>query len=484
MSTLHTAPIKHPALLAKSLLKLERRGRYNDALTEVQHLWNDIRVMPDVDGFEPGEAAEILLRCGSLIGFHGQNEQIHDSHIICKNLLTDARERFLEIGDSEKVAECENHLAVAYWRTGEINEAEACLASSLERDIPALSDTRLHSHVTATLINFACKRYEENLKYEKLFENSFRQHASDYLIGMLCSNLGLSHKNLGNTSKALTYLELARQYYQRSHHKIYIGTAENNLAQFFKETRKFGKAHESIDNATRIFRQIKDKTREGFSLDTKALVYFAEAKYAEALKTVEKALSIIRKSENSGYIVQTLLTKAKILLFLDRFPNAVLSLSEAVSMARVQSGDNAAIELIKEFESALEEKNAPPTRKNLSDGDFELILPSTIANYHEYKGVWIHTSHLEHIGITSGALAIVVPDKIRRGDLVAISELENGEVSCGFYDSEFGIVCLERGDDEPLLFNEEDVLILGKIVGVCRNGKDADGKMAVDALNL
>jgi hypothetical protein len=32
------------------------------------------------------------------------------------------------------------------------------------------------------------------------------------------------------------------------------------------------------------------------------------------------------------------------------------------------------------------------------------------------------------------------------------------------------------------LFNEDDVRILGKIVGVCRSGKDEKGKMIVEAI--
>ena len=402
MNTLNTFSTKHPATVAKSLLRLERRGRYGEALAEVEHIWKNIRVLPEVDGFEPSDAAEIFLRCGSLIGFHGQNEQIQDSHIICKDLLTNAHKRFSEIGDAEKVAECENHLAVAYWRTGEFNEAEAYLAASFEHDIPSSSDVRLHSHVVASLINFACKRHAENLEYEKLFERDFRKHASDYLKGILCSNIGLSHKNLGNMPEALTYLELAKYHYERSRHKIYMGTAENNLAQFYKETRRFAKAHDAIDNATRIFRQIKDKTREGFSFDTKAMVYFAESKYAEALETVDKSISILKKGENTAYLIETLLTKAKILLFLDNFSDAVLNLSDAVVMARVQTGDDAAIRLIQEFESALDTKNAP-RKKNLENGDFELILPQSISHFSDYRGIYLFSLGFKSLFFAKGS---------------------------------------------------------------------------------
>lgn len=483
MSTLHATSAKAHAIIAETLLTLERRGQYREALAEVEHIWKDIRELPDVDGFAPRDAAEILLRCGSLIGFHGQNEQISESQIISKNLLTNAHQRFWELRDTEKVAECENNLAVVYSRTGEYNEAEAYLASSFAQNIPPFSDARLHSHVITSLINLSCNRHKENLEYQKLYDSDFKKHASDYLKGMLSTNIGVSHKNLGNINEALTYQELAKYHYQRARNKIYFGIVENNLANLYKETRKFSKAHSSIDSATRLFKQLKDKNREGFSLDTKASIYFAESKYDEALRTVNRALATLRKSENSAFLIDTLLSKAKILLYLDNFPEAVLNLSEAVEIARVQTGDKAAIHLIQQFEAALDAKNTP-TKKNIESDDFELVLPKKIARFKNYSGIWITNDGLETIGLAKGALAVVAKTKVKPGDLAAMTEVESGEVICGFYDADIGIVCIEDAHGEPQIFDQSEVSMLGKIVGVCKSGRNDEGKMVVEALNI
>ncbi len=483
MNILHTISAKKPSAIAASLLRLERRGLYNEALVEVEHMWKDISVSPDVAGLAQGEAAELLLRCGSLIGFHGLNEQIENSQLIAKDLLTDAHRRFSEMGEVEKVAECENQLAIVYTRTGEFNEADACLAASFGHNIPEISETRLHTHAITSLVNQGCNRHAENVKYEKLYEDVFREHASEYLKGIICANIGIAHKNLKNMSAAFKYLELSKYHYRLAHHKVYFATTENNLAMLYRDVRKFSKAHESIDNATRIFRQIKDKTREGFSFDTKALIYFSEAKYAEAFKTIEKGIAILRKSENVTHLIETLLTKATILLYLDKFSEAVMSLSEAVGMARVQTDDKAAMALIKRFETSLEERNKRP-KPNLENGDFELILPQSIAHFSDYRGVWINNTQLESIGLAKGSLAVVAKTKVNRGDLVAVAEVENEAVSCGFYDADFGIVCLEGCDGEPQVFDEKEVRVLGKIVGVCNTGRNEEGKMVVESLNI
>ena len=483
MKTIRAQNAKAPAALARRLFKLERCGKYEEALEELADIWPDFRLKPNIDGLKDEESAEILLRCGSLIGLYGHNAQVPDAQIQSKNLLTEARESFLHLAMIEKAAECENHLAFAFWRTGEFNEAENWIDEALGRALPDSSDARLYSHLIKSLIDLSCKRHDENVKRGSEMEAAFRTHGDAFLNGSFYTNVGLSLKNLGKFSEALGYLELAKHYHRRSRHKIYLGTVENNLAQLYQQTGKFAKAHESIDNATRLFRQLKDRTREGYSLDTKALVYFAESKYTEALRTVEKGLAILEKTENTAYRIDTLLTKAKILLFLDNFLDAVICLIDAVNLARVQTGEAAAKRVVEEFEAAFRSKNEPP-KKNLESNDFELIMPESIGHFSDYRGIWINNTRLTEVGLVKGSLAIVVKAKVKRGDLIAVAEVESGEVSCGFYDADFGIVCLEGSSGEPQIYDENEIRILGKIIGVCNADKKEDGKMFVQTLTV
>ena len=72
MKTLHIKTSK----LCERLFKLERQGRYEDALAEIGDIWHDKTGLPDVEGLKPHLAAELILRCGSLFGFLGHNKQI------------------------------------------------------------------------------------------------------------------------------------------------------------------------------------------------------------------------------------------------------------------------------------------------------------------------------------------------------------------------------------------------------------------------
>lgn len=488
MKTLHT----QATLLLRKLLKLERCGKYDEALAELRDIWKDTTTFPNVDEFEPHAAAEIILRCGSLIGFLGHNKQISNSQEKSKNLLTEARTRFLDIYDVEKIAECENYLSLAYWRTGELVEADTWIEQALLHNLPNSNKIRLYSYIIKCLVSLHPSKFEENARLLKSLENDFINFGCSSLKGDFYNHYGLNLRNIGKTAEALEKYKLAKHFHQKSGHQIYLGTVENNIAYLYKSKNIFPEAHEANDNATKIFRQIKDKTREGFSLDTKAQIYFDERKFEEALATSDEAIAILTKSENKKYLVESYLTKAKTLIYLDdtnEFLDATICLAEAIQISITSISEEAARDLVREFEKTRREKNAPvieevfPETEPLGE-NLELVLPPSISHYNDFQGIWIKNNHLESVGLRKDSLAVVVQEKVKRGDLVAIMETANDSVSCGFYDADFGIVCIEGVNAEVQLFDDKDIRVLGKIVGVCKAEKSADGKMIVEEINL
>ncbi|HKP70226.1 MAG TPA: tetratricopeptide repeat protein [Pyrinomonadaceae bacterium] len=474
--------------LTRELFVLERTGEFDRAFSALRGIWEDTTETPLVDGLDRRTSAEMFLRCGALIGFLGHIRQIPTSQERSKNLLTRARSIFLEIYDNEKIAECENYLALAYWRTGEINEAESWVDESFSHELLESSDTRLYSHVIRNVVRFSQKRFVEIQSSFKELEKTFLQFGDDFLIGNFYMNFGIASRNLGDTAGALLSLETARNHFVRSGNKIQVAMAENNLSHLYKHQRRFRDAHDAIDRASELFREIGDRTREGYSYDTKAAIYFDEKRFDAALETVNRAISILGTSENFGYLTDTITTKAKIQLHLQGFSTATLTLLEAVDLAKVRIGEEAAHRLVCEFEQALEDRNAadnaPPERTGVASGDLQLVLPPSISHYKDYQGVWITNSDLESHGLSRGSLAVVVPTSVKRGDLVAVMEIENESVSCGFYDTDFGIVCLEAGGAEPQLFDKTAVKVLGKIVGVCRAEKVSGGTVEVEPIDL
>ena len=476
--------------LLRELHKLERSGKFDQALHELRCVWDDTTKEPNLAGLDGRVAAETLLRCGALIGFLGHIRLIPTAQERSKNLLTEARCRFLEIYDTEKLAECDNYIALAYWRTGESREAMNWVEEALSHDIEESSDSRLYSHVIRNLILLSQKQFAEVVSNFRVLEHLFTRETDPFLTGSIHNNFGLACKNLGDTATAVSALKKARDLFLASGHKLQVALTENNLSQAYKAEGRFDRAHAAADRSISLYQEIKDRTREGFTLDTKALIYFEEGKYNKALATVEQAIDILGKSENFAYLAETLGTKARIQLYTDDFSRATLTLLEAVEIAKLRIGDEAATDLIREFEATLDMRNsedgkaAALERRGIATDELKLILPPSLAEFEGYQGVWITNSDLEPEGLMRGSLAIVVSAEVRRGDLVAVVEIETDQVSCGFFDADFGIICLEAGASEPQLFIESDVRILGKIVGVCEAEKTSDGSMRVRALKL
>lgn len=491
MNTLHTYTPQKSALLIKKLFRLERRGKYEEALEEVRDIWEDKTASPNVDGFEPRDAAEILLRCGSLFGALGHIRGLPGSQERSRDLLEEARRRFLDIYDVEKIAECENHIAQSFWRAGEYNEATSYLDEALSHNLADSNTTRLHTYIIKSVTVLALKRYGEILEIITPFEKEFLNCGDDCLIGDFYLNCGVARRNLGRPDQALRDYEQAKFYYRKAQQKSYLAVVYNNLAYLYKAEKRFAEALEAMDMAIRLLRQINDRTREGFAYDSKALIYFDQGDYQKALEAVETGIAILKKSPNTGFLAEAWLTRARILIFMDDLSAATFSLLDAVSIARIQVDEKMAARFVEEFGEAYKTKHraAPETEEdkkteNRIDGELKLILPPSLAHYTDYQGVWINNSHLEKVGLRQGSLAVIVKDEIKNGDLVAIADKKTEEISCGFYELAFGTVCLEGAGSETQLFDENDIIVLGPIVGVCNSERDADGKMIVEEIRI
>ncbi|MGE3466755.1 MAG: hypothetical protein AB7J13_07460 [Pyrinomonadaceae bacterium] len=186
-----------------------------------------------------------------------------------------------------------------------------------------------------------------------------------------------------------------------------------------------------------------------------------------------------------SYLAESLMMRSRIYLHRDNFNDAVMALTEAIDIARVHTGEEQANAFAEEFRATIENcRQSRSTETTTQRGELELAFPPGMSLPPRPRGVWINNPNLESAGIPEGALAVVADEKVKRGDLVAITENATGEVICGFYDNEFGIICLDTPGFDPLLFDENDVSVVGPIVGVCRTGANADGKMTVEPLKL
>ena len=472
MSSIHSSVQARAEITAKAALEALRQGSYELGLLYFSDRWADPDFEPNIGGLPDPLAAEIRLRFASLLGFQGHLRKIKDSQRRACDILTSALADFERLAMEEKCAECENHIALTYSRTGEYSESRVWLEAARHRALPAADPNRLGTITYRMLIDLSELKFSAALEIYKEHEPQFRRSADNWIGSSFYTNAGVALGETGAADESIMCLQIAAERAERGSNKPQLATIQNELAHVYMSLGRFERAHLYVDKGIALYREIGDESREGMLLDTKAAISLSQGNFETALKTIEKAIYILKDGENKAFLAEAYATEAKILIWLDNFNGAILSLFEAAKLAETYSGREFAKTLIAQFETELEKKNVGrnPGRhgsNGLEETGLELVLPPMLASHEHYQGIRINNDHLHCVGITNGSLVIAAKTSaIERGDLVALTENESGEISCGFYDLDFGVLCLETCDLEPRLFDPGDITIIGKLVGI------------------
>jgi tetratricopeptide (TPR) repeat protein len=465
--------------LAQILWKHERQGRFLEGLECLPDDWASADFLPDTNGLSPIEAAELRLRYAVLLGYQGHIAKIAGSQLRVRDLLTDLCGEFVDTDDHRKAADCENHLALTYWRTGEFSEARVLLRTALERPLPLKSIERLASIMYVMLVNVSEHRYDENVEIFTRHEDTFRNWGDDWITSSFYVNAGIGFFEIRELADAQRCFELAQYRATRSSIDVYLGSIENELAHVYKERGRTAKAHLAVDRGIAVFRRLGDISREGMLFDTKAAIFLDEGKLDEAIATVNNAIELLKDGENNAYLAESHATASRILIWQDDLPAAVAALLEATEISRLYSGERFSKTFITQFENELKLMIAGqqrPQPASVENDELSLLLSPELSQYTDLQAIRISNDHLSSVGILNGSLVMAaVNADIRRGDIVAITHLETNEINCGFYDNDFGIICLERCDGEPELFDAASVKVIGKIIGRVATEKDDSG---------
>lgn len=470
MSPHSSRPLTDNPGLTAVLWKFERQGRFLEGLEHISADWASEDFLPETLGFSENEAAELRLRYAVLLGYYGHSAKIKHSQQRVRDLLTELCGEFVDTEDHRRAAECENHLALTYWRTAEFAEARTLLETALDRPLPIDSIERLASIMYVMLVNVSEHRFEDNVVLFTRHEDEFRRWGDDFITSSFYVNAGIGFLETKELEESQRCFELAQYRAKRSAIDVYLGSIENELAYVYKLRGRFGKAHAAVDRGIDVFRRLGDISREGMLFDTKAGLFLDQGQLNNAHSTIRTAIDLLKGGENNAYLAESYATESRILIWMDDLQAAVASLLEATELSRTYSGERFSKTFVTQFEDELRLKIAGKSRPaptSVEDGELAIEIPAELSQYAELQAIRINTDHLVCVGVEKGSLVMAASNvDVKRGDMVAISEIKTNEISCGFYDSDFGIICLERCDGDPELFDSSSVKLLGKIVGV------------------
>jgi hypothetical protein len=124
--------------------------------------------------------------------------------------------------------------------------------------------------------------------------------------------------------------------------------------------------------------------------------------------------------------------------------------------------------------------------------EIQLEIPPELAHLDNFHAVRMTHDFLQfRTGLYENCLAIYIPGNAEKlkGDLAAISINSDNEVKVGFVSSDLGLVALEQpfydlGYFETNLYEENEVEILGKIVGYCEPPEKKGDKYQVKPIEI
>lgn len=358
-------------LLAK---ELEAAGAYEEALEALGDLWGGVGRRPAVEGLEPREAAELLMRAGALTGRFAKAKGIEGGQESAIDLISEGQRVFEGLGETEKVAEAWTEIGNCYWQKGEWEEARIALHTALELLRDSLSAVRAVAVVrTAANENSAGRHYEAYrlLRAEGEFITSHEDH---YISGLyhstfanvlffLSGDKSQARALLGEgggesfADRALVEMTAAGYHFEQAGHLRHAARVHNNTGYVLFERGRFNEAHENLDRAREIFRQLKDYGSAAQVDESRAKVLTAEEKYEEAEGVARDAVDALEKGDDVPQLTQARTTLGRILARRGRYAQALDLIERAVEAATIcgdrEGAGQACLTIIEELGAVL-----------------------------------------------------------------------------------------------------------------------------------
>jgi tetratricopeptide (TPR) repeat protein len=302
-------------------------------------LWRGVGERPNVEGLGDGAAAEVLLQVGVLSGWIGASRQAKGSQEAAKDLISEGAALFEKLGEADKAAGARSDLAICYWREGAYDEARVILQDAAAR-ITGDADLKAKTVLRLAVVEFAARRYSDELRLLNESAHLFGEGASHALRGGFHNELALVLRRLGTAENRPDYLDraileytAAAYHYEQAGHRRYVALSENNLAFLLYKLGCHADAHEHLDRAQLIYKELKDAGSVAQVDDTRARVLIAERRYADAVRVLAGAVKTFEKGGDSALLADALTVQGVAWARLGDYGNSIAVLRRAAGVA-------------------------------------------------------------------------------------------------------------------------------------------------------
>lgn len=334
-------PIEQAKARTRFARELIEAGDYEAARHAMGDSWKRLGERPDTAMLDRATAAEVLLRTGSLTGWIGSARQFTGSQELAKDLISESISIFEGLGETEKVAEAFNDLAICYLREGAFDEARVTLREALTLLNSIESEQRLRTFLNGAEVERAASRFQDAFSLLNEAAPLLDKSGSDVIKGRFHNQLALVLRNMGTaenradyTDRALIEYAAASHHFEQAGHRRNCARVENNLGFLFLSCGKIKEAHEHLDYARRIFVTLKDSGSVAQVDETRARAFLAQQRPAEAERSTRAAIQMLEKGGEQALLAEALTTHGTALARMRRFDQARATFERAIEVAQ------------------------------------------------------------------------------------------------------------------------------------------------------
>ena len=324
--------------------RFEDAGSYSTAESVMQPFWNGVGTRPHTDKLEEEIKAEVLLRCGVITGWIGNNKSISHSQEWAKDLISEGYFIFEGLELAEKRAEAQVELATCYWREGSFDEARVFLSTTIESikyDDAISDDIKALAYLRRAVIENDEARQREALYY---LEHGFKYFNSDRknpsIKGKYHNQMGIALQSIGDVDDNPDYLDralieysAAGIYFEEAGHKRYSAFVENNIGMVYLSLKKFAEAHEHFETAKKIFTNLKEHIFVAQVDESIAKTFIGQGLPEIAERFARKSSEAFEKAERFALMIESLITLGIALSHQKKFELARVEFENAEEIA-------------------------------------------------------------------------------------------------------------------------------------------------------
>jgi tetratricopeptide (TPR) repeat protein len=291
----------------------------------------------------------------------GSSSQIPGAQELAKDLISESIRAFDALGDQEKLAEAQSHLAVCYWREGAMEEARVWFHEALAR---ANSPTnRLRIMTSSTVVEVSTNHLSEGLAILDRAVSLLDVVQDPATVGRYHMQRALVFEHMGggeNLDRALMENTAAQVFFEQANHIRYVARVENNTGSIFHRLGRYAEALDHLDRARATFTDIGDIGTAAQVNETRARVFLAQRRYADAEKIAFSAASVLENGGEHSLLAEALESQGIAMARLGRQQSALGILKRAAHIAEtaghVQLSGKLYLTILEELKNFL-----PPT---------------------------------------------------------------------------------------------------------------------------